>query len=67
MEKKVWKIPITWEAFGVVEIEAESLDEAIAIFDETEDSIGLPLDSYYVDGSFHREDEETCQLNNMNF
>ena len=29
-----WKIPVTWEVFGIVEIEAESLDEAIKKFDE---------------------------------
>jgi hypothetical protein len=67
MSKKVFKIPVTWESFGVVEIEAETLDEAIAIFDETQDRIPLPYDSEYVDSSFRREDEETCSLNNMNF
>ena len=40
---KTWKIPVTWEVFGTVEIEAESLDEAMQIFDETEDEISLPL------------------------
>ena len=67
MSKKVFKIPVSWSVFGTVEIEAETLDEAIAIFDATEDEISLPLDNDYIDGSFHREDEETCSLNNMNF
>ena len=64
MDKKVWKIPVTWEVYGIVEIEAESLDEAIKIFDETEDEISLPLDSEYIDGSFKREDYEIIELNN---
>jgi 3-phosphoglycerate kinase len=61
---KTWKIPVTWEVYGTVEIEAETLDEAIKIFDETEDEISLPTDSEYVDASFKREDEEIIQLNN---
>lgn len=56
---KTFKIPVTWEVYGVVEIEAETLDEAIKIFDDTEDQIGLPTDWDYVDASFRREDEET--------
>lgn len=59
-----FKIPVTWEVFGIVEIEAKSLDEAIQIFDETQDDIALPLESDYVEASFRREDEETIQLNN---
>lgn len=56
---KTFKIPVTWEVYGVVEIEAETLDEAIKIFDDTEDQIGLPTDWDYVDASFRREDVET--------
>jgi hypothetical protein len=59
-----FKIPVSWEVFGIVEIEANSLDEAINIFDETSDDIPLPLENDYIDGSFNREDEETCALNN---
>ena len=62
---KTWKIPVTWEVFGTVEIEAESLDEAMQIFDETEDEISLPLYPEYVDASFKREDEEACFANNI--
>jgi hypothetical protein len=59
-----WKIPVTWEVFGIIEIEAESLDEAIKKFDEKEDQIKLPFDSEYIDASFKREDEETIALHN---
>lgn len=59
-----FKIPVTWEVFGIVEIEANSLDEAISIFDERSDYIALPLENDYVDGSFKREDEEIISLNN---
>lgn len=65
MAKKTFKIPVSWEVSSIVEIEAESLDEAIKIFDETEDEIGLPLDTEYINGSFKRADEESISLNNM--
>lgn len=55
---KTFKIPVTWEVYGIVKIEADSLEEALNIFDKTEDEISLPLDSEYVDGSFKREDSE---------
>jgi hypothetical protein len=60
----IYKIPVTWEVCSTVEIEANSLDEAIAIFDATEDEIGLPTEPNYVDSSFRREDEETCAAEN---
>ena len=62
---KLWKIPVTWEVYGTVEILAEDLDEAIAIFDLTEDEISLPLNSEYIDASFKRENEEICFANNI--
>lgn len=62
---KTWKIPVTWEVFGIVEIQAETLDEAINIFDERSDNISLPLSNEYVDASFKREDVEVCGLNNQ--
>jgi len=66
MAKKIFKIPVTWEASGTVEIEANSIEEAIQIFDETQDNIGLPTHSQYVDASFRREDEECISLRNLN-
>jgi len=62
--KKIFKIPVSWEVYGQVMIEAESIEEAIKIFKETEDEISLPLESNYVDGSFKLNDEETAYLIN---
>lgn len=53
------KLPVTWEVFGIVEVEANSIDEAIKKFDESCDYIPLP-NGEYVDGSFNlscREEE----------
>lgn len=65
-----YKIPVTWEVYSHIKIEAESLEKAIEIFDAKENSdenYSLPTDPEYVDGSFKRENEETCSLNNQKF
>lgn len=62
--KQQFKIPVSWEVFGTVHIDAETLDEAIEIFDNDPDMIPLPRDSDYIDGSFKREDKETIELHN---
>ena len=46
------KLPVTWEVCGIVEIEANSIEEAIDYFNENCDNIELPKDGEYVDGSF---------------
>ena len=61
---KTFKIPVVWEAFGVLDVEATSLEEAIKMVREDKDVNGkefsLPLDGEYVDGSFRLsyEDDE---------
>ena len=58
---KKFKIPVTWEVYGTIEIEADSLEEAIQKFDDIEingEGYDLPLENYYVDGSFNREEDE---------
>lgn len=61
---KTFEIPVRWEMYGAVEIEAGSLQEAIGIFDETIDDIKLPEEKNYVNNSFRREDEETVDMHN---
>ena len=64
--KKTFKIPVTWEVYDVIKVEAETLDEALQIFDKTESDteegleVGYPLPTEpgYVDGSFKRETDE---------
>ena len=59
---KTWKIPVTWEMSGIIEIEAETLDQAIDIFDKDNDFFELPIDTeYYIDGSFNRDEEEVIK------
>ena len=58
---KTFKIPVSWELYGYVEIEADSIEEAINIFDAEIDDWDLPSNSSYVDGSFNRESEDFCK------
>jgi hypothetical protein len=62
--KKMFKIPVSWEVFGEVKIEADSIEDALKIFKDTQDSLPLPTESTYVDGSFKLNDEETAYLIN---
>ena len=58
---KKFKIPVKWEVYGTIEIEANSLEEAIQQFDEVEingEGYYLPLENYYIDDSFNREEDE---------
>ena len=61
---KKYKIPVTYEVWGIVEVEAKSLEEALKYFDENEDIIELPINPEYIDGSFKREEDEICEFNN---
>lgn len=45
---KTYKIPMVWQMYGYVEIEADSLDEAIQ---QAQDA-PLPENGSYVEGSF---------------
>lgn len=59
---KIFKIPVEWSVYATVEIEAESLEEAVKIFDETIDEIPLPTDCDYIDDSFKRCSQETGDI-----
>ena len=50
--KKIYKVPVTWEAYSVIEVEAESPEEAIEIARDDAGLIEIPVNSEYVDGSW---------------
>ena len=52
------KLPVTWEAFGIVEIEANSIEEAVNYFNENSDYINMPKNSEYVDGFFRLSESD---------
>jgi hypothetical protein len=49
---KTFKIPVEWSSYGTVEVEAETLKDALKMFHEHEDEFELPKDEDYMDGSF---------------
>jgi hypothetical protein len=51
------RLPVTWEEYGIVEIEADSIEDAIAKFDEICDELPLP-EGDYVDASFDLSSRE---------
>lgn len=51
--KKTFRLPVTWEVCGFVNVVAESLEEAVQDFNENVDKYELPIDDCeYVDSSF---------------
>ena len=54
---KKFSIPVVWEVWDKVEIEAETIEEAIKKIRE-DDTISLPTDSEYIDGTFMIYGEE---------
>jgi hypothetical protein len=52
------KLPVTWEVFGIIEVEANSIEDAIKNFDP--DLHHLPKD--YVDSSFQLSDTDPANV-----
>lgn len=63
-EKKMrtFSIPVTWDVYGTVEVEAESAEEALKEFRKIEDSCGLPTEMFYVEDSFRVSDDDEKEL-----
>ena len=58
---KYYEIPCTWEVYGMMEIEADSLAEAIELAER--DDSPMPDDSDYVDGSFQVDRDIAEEIN----
>ena len=58
---KYYEIPCTWEVYGTVEIEADSLEEAIELAER--DDSPMPDESDYVDGSFQVDRDIAEEIN----
>jgi hypothetical protein len=49
---KTYKVPVVFQMYGYVEMEAESIDDAVKKVHNNIDIIPLPADASYVEGSF---------------
>lgn len=52
------KLPVTWEVCGLVEVETNSIEEAVEYFNQNSSDIELPENPEYVDGSFVLSDDD---------
>jgi len=52
---KLYKIPVEWACFGVVEIEANNIEEAIKMADD--ENVPLP-EGDYIDSSWKVNDDK---------
>lgn len=61
---KTWKVPITWEMAGTVDIVANSLKEAMALAKKMDGDSPVPEDARYLEGSMSllSPDVETVRL-----
>lgn len=59
------KVAVTWEMCGYVEIDANTMEEAMKKFNENSDHIKLPTNGEYVDGSFQLSSEDVEEMEAM--
>ena len=59
------KVAVTWEMCGYVDIDAETMEEAMKKFKEDSEFIALPNDGEYVDGSFQLTSEDVEEMEAM--
>ena len=55
---KNWIIPVSWEVYSTIEVEANTLEEAIKIAKDDEGIIPCPIENNYVDDSWRVDDAE---------
>ena len=58
---KYYEIPCSWEVYGTMEVEANSLEEAITLAER--DDSPMPDASDYVDGSFEVDRDIAKEIN----
>lgn len=59
------KVAVTWEMCGYVDIEAETMEEAMEKFEDESDHIKLPENGDYVDGSFQLSSDDVEEMEAM--
>lgn len=58
MKKRIYKVPVVYEMYGTVEVEAESAEEAYDRVKDHPEDFALPDESFYVDDSFKVADDD---------
>ena len=61
---KTYKIGVVWQMYGYVDVEANSLEEAVKEVEDGGGDMPLPMDGEYIEGSFE-VDVEGSALNEV--
>lgn len=64
-KKTMQRVAVTWEMCGYINVEAESIEEAMDMVKKNPDDFSLPVESYYVDGSFVLSTDDTEMMKIM--
>lgn len=62
---KKQRVAVTWQMCGYIEVEADSLEEAMDKVNDDPDDYELPYDSDYVDGSFELSTNNVKEMRAM--
>lgn len=62
--KKSFKIPVSWEVFDEIEVQADSLEEALEWAKDHSDEIPLGIYPEYVEGSYEIGDYDMAECLN---
>lgn len=62
---KKQKVAVTYEVCGYVEVEGETMQEAMENFNKNIDFIALPTDIEYVDGSFQLSSNDVEEMKEL--
>ena len=61
-----YRIAVTWESAGYIDVEASSIEEAMGKVRENPDNYSLPYDGGdYVDGSFRLSTDDVAEMKTM--
>lgn len=58
---KKFSIPVTWQVWDKVEVEAESIEDAVKYVKENIETIPLGTEPEYIDGSYQIDDGSNGQ------
>lgn len=54
----IWDIPVSWEMYGIISVESETLEQAMKVAQDEDGNIPLPANAHYVDGSWRLSSDE---------
>ena len=59
---KTWKIPVAWTMMGVINVSAETLDEAIEIAKDDAGVIPIPDNGTFLDGAWEVDCSDSAYI-----